>query len=161
MFVPEYDVKHNRVDDASYDVLYKKYTDAYNRAVKNARRYDKNYDPNKPLKTRKQFIERIITHANDPEIAAKYKAAKKGIDFLATELGKKDARTFQKGQAVAYLKNKGVKEEDITFHMLTKTMYTTDNIWEQINLRYKNLRSEGKGAIQAKLIISSEFFGSD
>lgn len=161
MFVPEYDVKHNRVDDASYDVLYKKYTDAYNRAVKNARRYDKNYDPNKPLKTRKQFIERIITYANDPEIAAKYKAAKKGIDFLATELGKKDARKFQKGQAVAYLKNKGIKEEDITFHMLTKTMYTTDNIWEQISLRYKNLRSEGKGAIQAKLIISSEFFGSD
>ena len=161
MFVPEYDVKHNRVDDASYDVLYKKYTDAYNKAVKNARRYDKNYDPNKPLKTRKQFIERIITHANDPEIAAKYKAAKKGIDFLATELGKKDARTFQKGQAVAYLKNKGIKEEDITIHMLTKTMYTTDNIWEQISLRYKNLRSEGKGAIQAKLIISSEFFGSD
>lgn len=53
MFVPVYDVKNNRVDDASYDVLYKKYTDAYNRAVKNARRYDKNYDPNKPLKTRK------------------------------------------------------------------------------------------------------------
>ena len=24
MFVPEYDVKNNRVDDASYDVLYKK-----------------------------------------------------------------------------------------------------------------------------------------
>ena len=161
MFVPEYDVKHNRVDDASYDVLYKKYTDAYNRAVKNARRYDKNYDPNKPLKTRKQFIERFITYANDPEIAAKYKANKKGIEFLATELGKKDARQFQKGQAVAYLKNKGIKEEDITLHMLTKTMYTTDNIWEQINLRYKNLRSEGKGSIQAKLIISSEFFGSD
>ena len=161
MFVPEYDVKHNRVDNASYDVLYKKYTDAYNRAVKNARRYDKNYDPNKPLKTRKQFIERIITHANDPEIAAKYKADKKGIAFLATELGKKDARKFQKGQAKAYLKNKGIKEEDITIHMLTKTMYTTDNIWEQIKLRYNNLRGEGKSSIQAKLIISSEFFGSD
>ena len=53
MFVPEYDVKNNRVDDASYDVLYNKYVNAYNRAVKNARRYDKNYTPNKPLKTRK------------------------------------------------------------------------------------------------------------
>ena len=161
MFVPEYDVKHNRVDDASYDVLYKKYTDAYNRAVKNARRYDKNYDPNKPLKTTKQFIEQIITYTNYPEIAAKYKTNKKGIEFLATELGKKDSRSFQKGQAVAYLKNKGIKEEDITLHMLTKMMYNTENIWEQINLRYHNLRSEGKGSIQAKLIISSEFFGSD
>lgn len=161
MFVPEYNFTADTGDNASYDVLYKKYTDAYNRAVKNARRYDKNYDPIKPLKTRKQFIERLIVHANDPEIAAKYKAAKKGIDFLATELGKKDARKFQKGQAKAYLKNKGIKEEDITLHMLTKTMYTTDNIWEQISLRYKNLRSEGKGSIQAKLIISSEFFGSD
>ena len=94
MFVPEYDIKHNKVDNASYDVLYKKYTDAYNRAVKNARRYDKNYAPIKPLKTRKDFIERFITHANDPEIAAKYKANKKGIEFLATELGKKDARQF-------------------------------------------------------------------
>ena len=94
MFVPEYDVKHNRVDNASYDVLYKKYTDAYNKAVKNARKYDKKYIPNKPLKTKKDFIERIITHANDPEIAAKYKADKKGIAFLATELGKKDARQF-------------------------------------------------------------------
>ena len=161
MFVPIYDKKKNIEDKASYDILYKKYTDAYNRAVKNARRYDKNYIPNKPLKTRKEFIERVITHANDPEIAAKYKADKKGISFLATELGKKDARKFQKGQAKAYLKNKGIKEEDITIHMLTKTMYTADNIWEQINLRYKNLKSEGKSAIQAKLIISSEFFGSD
>ena len=132
MFVPEYDVKHNRVDNASYDVLYKKYTDAYNRAVKNARRYDKNYIPNKPLKTRKDFIERIITHANDPEIAAKYKADKKGISFLATELGKKDARKFSNKQAKGLLLNQGVEEKDITFNMLTKTMYTTDNIWEQI-----------------------------
>lgn len=161
MFVPEYDVKHNKVDDASYDVLYKKYTDAYNRAVKNARRYDKNYDPNKPLKTRKQFIEQLITHANDPEISAKYKADKKGISFLATELGKKDARKFSNKQAKGLLLSQGVEEKDITFNMLTKTMYTTDNIWEQIKLRYHNLRGEGKGAIQAKLIISSEFFGSD
>ena len=161
MFVPEYDVKNNRVDDASYDVLYKKYTDAYNRAVKNARRYDKNYDPNKVLKTRKQFIERFITYANDPEIAAKYKANKKGIEFLATALGKKDARKFSNKQAKGLLLNQGVEEKDITFNMLTKTMYTTDNIWEQINLRYKNLKIEGKSAIQAKLIISSEFFGSD
>ena len=94
MFVPEYDVKNNRVDDASYDVLYKKYTDAYNRAVKNARRYDKNYIPNKPLKTKKDFIERFITHWNNREIAAKYKAGKKGIEFLATEWRKKDARQF-------------------------------------------------------------------
>lgn len=103
MFVPEYDLKHDTGDNASYDVLYKKYTDAYNRAVKNARRYDKNYDPIKTLKTRKKFIERIMTYANDPEIAAKYKAKKKGIEFLATELGKKDARVLQKGQAEAYL----------------------------------------------------------
>ena len=147
MFVPEYDVKHNRVDNASYDVLYKKYTDAYNRAVKNARRYDKNYIPNKPLKTRKDFIERIITHANDPEIAAKYKADKKGISFLATELGKKDARKFSNKQAKGLLLNQGVKEKDITFNMLTKTMYTTDNIWEQIKLRYHNLKGEGKNDI--------------
>ena len=161
MFVPEYDVKHNRIDNASYDVLYKKYTDAYNRAVKNARRYDKNYIPNKPLKTRKDFIERIITHANDPEIAAKYKADKKGISFLATELGKKDARKFSNKQAKGLLLNQGVEEKDITFNMLTKMMYTTDNIWEQIKLRYHNLKGEGKNAIQAKLIISSAFFGSD
>ena len=147
MFVPEYDVKHNRIDNASYDVLYKKYTDAYNRAVKNARRYDKNYIPNKPLKTRKDFIERIITHANDPEIAAKYKADKKGISFLATELGKKDARKFSNKQAKGLLLNQGVEEKDITFNMLTKMMYTTDNIWEQIKLRYHNLKGEGKNAI--------------
>ena len=161
MFVPEYDLKHNTGDNASYDVLYKKYTNAYNKAVKNARKYDKNYDPIKTLKTRKEFIERIITYANDPEIASKYKAAKKGVAFLATELGKKDARKFQKGQAKAYLKNKGIKEKDITLNMLTKIMYTTDNIWEQIKLRFNNLKNYGKSSYDAKLIISSEFFGSD
>lgn len=161
MFVPKYDLKHDTGDNASYDVLYKKYTDAYNRAVKNARRYDKEYTPNKALKTRKKFIERIMTYGNDPEIAAKYKASKKGIEFLATELGKKDARQFQKGQAEAYLIKKGIEKEDITLHMLTKTMYTTENIWEQITARYKNLKRDGKSSYDAKLIISSEFFGSD
>lgn len=165
MYVPDYDPKTKTGDIASLDVLYRKYVNAYNRAVKNAKRYNKDiegeYTPGSLLLNEDDFREEIRKRAKDPEIAAKYKANKKGIEFLAEEMGKKDARQMQKGQAKAYLINKGIREEDITLHMLTATMYTKEDIWAQISLRYHNLKSEGKSGIVAKLIISSEFFGSD
>lgn len=164
MYVPEYDPETKTGDIASLDVLYRKYVNAYNKAVKNAKRYNKDiegeYIPRNLLLTEDDFREQIIKRAEDPEIAAKYKANKKGIEFLAEEMGKKDARQMSNSQAKAYLINKGIREEDITLHMLTATMYTKD-IWEQIRLRYHNLKGEGKSGIAAKLIISSEFFGSD
>lgn len=135
MFVPDYNPKTKTGDMASYDILYKKYTNAYNKAVKNAKKYseDGEYVPDKPLLSKEHFIEDIIRRAKDPEIAAKYKADKKGIAFLATEMGKKDARKFSKKQAEGLLISQGIKKEDITLHMLSKMMYTTDNMWAQIS----------------------------